>query len=386
MSIREWSLLLAILLSSCSGSVDTTIKETNYQTIFSSLLQECIDHSFMSVPGVTMTIKSPLLEETWSGAAGFSDMEQKTKAKTTHPFRIASVTKTFVAAAILRLHELDSLSIDDSIVLHIGEPFISILRSDGYQPEKMLVKHCLNHTSGLFDYAQGSSDYLTEMIKDPKRRWTRLDQLKGAMQWGDKLGEPGEQTTYCDTGYILLGLIIEKFYDGDLAKGLRQLLKFEALGLKNTWLETLEPHPNAGQFMVHRYHGKYETTDWDASIDLYGGGGLASTTGDLADFFYAIFNHEIYDNPQTIDLMLTLPDYKSAEDNNITNQIKYYNYGLWTVNAFGEQVYVHTGFWCTTTIYVPAYQASIAVNATRGTTDRLIKKVLLVLKQLKENK
>ena len=382
---KSWPLLLVILLSACSGSVDTSLKQANYQTIFSSLLQECIDDSFESVPGVTMTIKSPLLERTWSGGAGFSEQDRNIPTKPSHPFRIASVTKTFVAAAILRLHEKESLSIDDPISLHIGEPFISILTSDGYRPDEILIKHLLNHTSGLHDYAQGSEEYLKEMIKDPKRRWSRLDQLNGAMQWGDKLGEPGEQTSYCDTGYILLGLIIENFYDGDLALGLRHLLKFDALGLDDTWLETMEAHPNEGQFMVHRYHGKYETTDWDASIDLYGGGGLASTTGDLAEFFYALFNNKIYEKPETIDLMRSVPDFISMKDRNNKNQIAYYNYGFWTVKAFGEEVHMHTGFWCTTMIYVPAYQASISVNATRGTTDRLLKKVLLVMKQLKED-
>jgi len=138
--------------------------------------------------------------------------------------------------------------------------------------------------------------------------------------------------------------------------------------------------------MVHRYHGKYETTDWDPSIDLYGGGGLASTSLDLAIFFYALFNNEIYDNPETIDLMKTAPDLMAKSDRNDTKQIKYYNYGFWTVYAYGEEVHIHTGFWCTTSIYVPAYRASISINATRGTTDRLLKKVLLVLKQLNENK
>jgi len=386
MTKNSWPLILLILLGSCSGSVDTSLKDADYEATFSALLHECVNDSFDAVPGVTMTVRSPLLQETWSGAAGFADMEKNTEANVSYPFRIASVTKTFVAAAILRLQELDSLSIEDPISLHIGKPFTAVLEADGYRPDEILIKHCLNHTSGIFDYAQGSGGYLTEMIKNPTRRWSRMDQVKGAMEWGDKLGEPGEQTTYCDTGYILLGLIIEKFYGGDLAKGLRELLRFEALGLKDTWLETMEVHPNEDQFMVHRYHGAYETTDWDASIDLYGGGGLASTTDDLAEFLYAIFNNGVYENPETIDLMLSIPDYISTEDVNEENRIGYYNYGLWTVEAFGEQVHMHTGFWCTTMIYVPAYQASIAVNATRGTTDRLLKKVLLVLEQLKESK
>ena len=373
--------LIISLVSSCSNSVSTDLDKNEPDKLFSSLLQENIDDSFGSMPGVSIAIHSPLLENNWNGAAGFADDQLNEKLETGQVFRIASVTKTFVAAAILRLHEMDSLSIDQPISDHVDQSIISILESDGYNPEQILIKHCLNHTSGLADYAM-ATEYINEMINDPRRTWTRKQQLEGAMKWGDKLGEPGEQTQYCDTGYIILGAIIEKFFKGDLAKGLRELLKFERLGLKNTWLENLEEHSLDDSNKVHRYHGKFETTEWDASIDLYGGGGLVSNTEDLAIFFFALFNNKIYTDPTTLELMSTVPDYIDEKDGNDRKDIKFYNYGFWTVNIFGNEVFMHNGFWCTTVLYIPKYNTSIAVNATRGTNDRMIKKVLMVLEQL----
>lgn len=50
--------------------------------------------------------------------------------------------------------------------------------------------------------------------------------------------------------------------------------------------------------------------------------------------------------------------------------IEYYNYGFWTIKIFGKKVHMHNGFWATTMLYIPHYQTSIAINATRGKNDR----------------
>jgi len=386
MANRLFTLSIVFLIASCSGSVDTDINTNDPEKIFSLLMQESVDHSFGSMPGVSMTIKSSLLERDWKGASGFANIELNKKLKNDQVFRIASVTKTFVAAAILRLHEMDSISIEEPISKYIGDTFNSILKSDGYDPDKILIKHCLNHTSGLADYIFGSDVYINEIIKNPQRRWTRKDQLEGAMKWCDKLGEPGDQTSYSDTGYILLGAIIENYFEGNLAKGLRELLKFDQLNLNSTWLETLEEHTLENSDKVHRYYGKIETSDWDASMDLYGGGGLVSNTSDLAEFIYALFNNQIYEDSSTIDLMLTIPTYVKEQDRNDQKQIQFYNYGLWTIKAFGRDVHMHAGFWGITLLYIPDFNTSIAVNATRGDNDRMIKKVMMVLEQLNEKK
>jgi len=374
--------LVISLLCACSDSVSTDINENESDKLFSLLLQENIDHSFGSVPGVSMSINSPLLEQKFHGAAGYADLEEKEELSYSQVFRIASVTKTFVATAILRLHEMDSLSIEEPISTYIDESFISILQSDGYDPDRILIKHCLNHTSGLDDYIFVSEDFMNAILKNPDKRWTRKEQVQGAVEWGDKIGEPGAQTKYSDTGYILLGAIIENFYDGDLAKGLRALLNFDGLGLTSTWLETLEAHPLDQSNKVHRYFREIDATDWDASVDLFGGGGLVSNTADLADFMYALFNNGIYEDQSTLNLMLSIPEYVQASDANDQKEIEYYNYGLWTIEVFGNKVHMHNGYWGITMIYIPKYKTSIAVNTTRGNSDRMIKKVLLVLEQL----
>ena len=66
-----------------------------------------------------------------------------------HTFRIASNTKTYVAAAILRLDELDLLSIDDPLALHLTDEQRTLLAGDGYDLQAMTLGQVLSHTSGL---------------------------------------------------------------------------------------------------------------------------------------------------------------------------------------------------------------------------------------------
>ncbi|MGY8915670.1 MAG: serine hydrolase domain-containing protein, partial [Flavobacteriales bacterium] len=288
------------------------------------------------------------------------DSKQKThKLSAKQPFRIASVTKTFVAAAILRLQEEEKLSLEDSIAPYLSDEHLQLLTTDGYDPKAITIKHCLQHRSGLFDYAEGNEFYIDSIIKNPSKKWTRTEQLKFAMDAGDPLGNPGEVYGYSDTGYILLGEIIEKITGKSLAPALRQLLEYNALGLKSTWMEGLEDTPLGISQPVHRYIGEYDATTLDNSIDLYGGGGISSTTKDLAVFFDALFNGQIFKNPETLTIMLEdpgrLPNGAESED---------YRMGLSKEGVMGISGYMHRGFWGTVWIHMPKPNYTIVVNFT----------------------
>ena len=138
------------------------------------------------------------------------------------PVRIASNTKTYVAATVLRLSEEGRLSLDDSIDSYLPGPMVDLLTGDGYRPDQMTLRHLLTHTSGLYDHSD-SQKYGDAIMADPQRRWTRAEQLEAAMEWGDPWGPPGAIYTYCDTGYVLLGAIIEEASGRSLAAAVREL-------------------------------------------------------------------------------------------------------------------------------------------------------------------
>ncbi len=386
--MKRLTIFLVFFLSlvACRDDVDVSSSDVDLETTLELLLNESIDGSFGSIPGVTLSVLSPSLDGgSWTGSVGYDSREKEDELSSDQPFRIASVTKTFVAMSILRLHEMDSLSIDDPIGKFISQEHIDILKKDGYDVNKILIRHCLNHTSGFFDYAANHDAYIDACMKDPSHRWTRTEQLEGAIKWGDKVGEPGELYRYSDTGYVLLGEIIELFYNGDLAKGLRELLSFERLELNHTWLETLEPAPEGLMDPVHRYLGRTDATEFDASIDLYGGGGLVSTCQDLTKFIRALFKHEVFDKEETLELMKTEPQYftsyKPADD----RRHKDYRYGLWQFSIYGEDGYMHGGLWGTHMIYIPTWDISLAANFTAGQNDRLLKKAILAIKNAEKS-
>ncbi len=374
-------LFFFLSLAACRDNVDVSTSEVDIETTLELLLNECVDGTYGSIPGVTLSVLSPSLPNgSWTGSVGYDSREKEDELSRDQPFRIASVTKTFVAMSILRLHEMDSISIDDPVGKFISKEHIDILKEDGYDVNEILIRHCLNHTSGLFDYAANHDAYIDACSKDPKHRWTRTEQLEGAIKWGDKVGAPGELYRYSDTGYILLGEIIELFYNGDLAKGLRELLRFDRLGLNDTWLESLEPAPQNLPDPVHRYLGRLDATEFDASVDLYGGGGLMSTCQDLSRFMKALFNHEVFDKEGTLELMKTKPDYFESYNPSEDRRYKDYRYGLWQVSVYGEEGYMHGGLWGTHMIHVPALDISVTANFTVGRNDRLLKKAILAIK------
>ena len=370
------------MLSACGDNVSTKVGVEESSATFTKLMEEAITISYNHIPGIALSIKSPKLQHGWDGIYGYDSTKKTDTLDVDQPFRIASITKTFVATSILRLHEEGSVSIYDPISKYISPDHISILQKGGYDADKIQIYHCLNHTSGLFDYAMNGSDYGSIVKKSPLKRWTRTEQLQLAMDFGDPAGEPGDKYLYSDTGYILLGEIIESFHEGDLAKGLSELIGFDDLGMKHTWLETLEPEPSNIKSQVKRYFRNDETTTFDASMDLYGGGGLVSTCKDLTIFLQALFNKKIFKQTSTLELMQTkhefASNYKPAED----PRFKDYRLGMWKVNIYGHDAYMHSGLWGTTFIHVLDQNSSYAVNFTRGWSNRLLKKSILLIKNL----
>jgi D-alanyl-D-alanine carboxypeptidase len=131
------------------------------------------------------------------------------------------------------------------------------------------------------------------VFSDIHHRWTRLEQVRFAMDHGDPLFAPGQGYAYSDTDYILLGRIIERVTGLPQATAYRRLLRFHRIGLRHTYFETLEPVPRGTGPRAHQYFGDIDSFDLDASRDLYGGGGYVSTVADQNRFFRALFTGKV---------------------------------------------------------------------------------------------
>ena len=204
--------------------------ECDCQISLEGRFQKALDDQINEmVPGVLAHIESPDRGISWSGASGFSDRDRRTKLNPDQSFRIASVTKTFVAATILRLWEDKKLSLDDPLTMYISDEHVRILSSGGYDTNTITLRHVLTHSSGLYDHAQ-SDEFMKRILGDPAHEWTRTEQIESAIAWGSPVGTAGEKFSYSDTGYILLGEVIENI----TGKSLNDAI-LETLDLRRPW-------------------------------------------------------------------------------------------------------------------------------------------------------
>ena len=368
--------LFTIFIISCHS-----IKYTANQDI-SKDLQILLDSSVTDKNiGILLHVESPHQKLSWSGASGYSNIKDKTKLLNNQCFRIASVTKTFVAASILRLWEEGKLSLDSPISKYISKAHIEILKRGNYDADKMTIRHLLTHSSGLFDHAN-AKQYLEKIIANPTHVWTRTEQLEALVTWGQPVGAVGERFSYSDSGYILLGEILESVAGKSMNDALIDLLNLKKLGIKNTQIEdalNTQKNPNN---RIHQYTDGEDTYNWNASIDLYGGGGLLSTTKDLSLFFNGLFQNKVFKQKATLDSMLAKSTYFLPEKPRMD-----YRKGIYFIKLDETEAWTHAGYWGTQVVYVPQLDATIATNYSNGWRVRghapILEKVIAILQKHK---
>ena len=154
----------------------------------------------------------------FQGGFGLADVKEKTPITLETKFRIGSVTKQFVAAAIMKLSEEGKLAISDPLAKYFP---------DLPNAKEITLKNLLTHTSGLASYTE-RGDFFGGVTKpiEPAA-------LIASMQKDKPEFAPGTKFKYCNSGYFLLGEIVAKVSGQSLADYLRTAL-FEPLGMKDT--------------------------------------------------------------------------------------------------------------------------------------------------------
>ncbi len=208
---------------------------------------------------------------------GYSDVEHSIPITAETNFRIGSITKQFTAAAILKLQENGKLSLDDKLSKFIP---------DYPRGDEVTIHHLLTHTSGIPSYTS-KPDFrktLTFQI-DPLKL---IDSLKN----DTFVFDPGELHIYSNSGYFLLGYIVEKISGKSLQDYLKETF-FDPLDMKDTGIyhRNLKlDHEAAGYSYIHGHVRK--AIDWDMSR-AGGAGALYSTIIDLNKWNEALFNGKV---------------------------------------------------------------------------------------------
>jgi len=147
-------------------------------------------------PAVWLHIQAPRLLLRWQGGTGPAANPAGQPAPS---LRIASNTKTFVAAAVLRLAEDGLLDLHKPLARLSPTATVATLRAAGYDADRLTPRMLLQHTGGLRDYAT-LAVFLDRVSAAPQHRWTRAEQLQLAMNDGPPLSAPGTAFHYSDTG------------------------------------------------------------------------------------------------------------------------------------------------------------------------------------------
>ena len=317
--------------------------------------------------GFILHVEAPDHQISWSGAAGYSNRETKELLEKDQPGQIASITKTFVSATILRLIELGKLDLYQKISSALPKRSLDLLENRGYAIDSLTVAHLLSHRSGIPH--NGTPNWYAKEKNHPKYRWSRDELISDAITTLEK-GKVGS-FNYSDVNFYLLTEIIEEIEETSFYLAMRELLKFEEIGLDHLWFYTLEPNPRTAKERFHQYR---ESRDWISTFDespnwgLWGGSGIVATAEDLAKFCQALASNQIFDKPGTLKLMLTqIGEGKPVQNIGLeANDEQYssqYRMGITQIDGPGFKAIGHDGYWGSLMYHLPDQNASFALFA-----------------------
>ncbi|MEH6580817.1 MAG: serine hydrolase domain-containing protein [Halioglobus sp.] len=289
------------------------------------------------------------------GYEGLADADLNLALGPDTPLRIASVTKTYVAATLLHLAEAQSLSLNSPVEPYLDEAFTVPLRKAGYDLRAIQLHHLLSHTAGLPDHTEHWWYNLRSFLF-PFIEWQPIDTIELAADLGPPLAPPGQLYSYSDTGYVLLGQVIEELSGQALPAAVRTALNYDRLGLTHTWWERWENPPIGTEPRAIQYWHGFNMNRLDASVDLYGGGGLIASVADMGLFYEALFERRVLSDAG-LQQMLAPADLPEGSS---------YRYGIaeWPAEEGLPHRFGHTGFWGTAVIYYPELGVAIAGATT----------------------
>ena len=285
----------------------TELPEELEQKLQTALLQAAQDINSPDI-GVSVGVVTP--DVTWTGATGISNLETQQATQTDDLFNIASISKSYTSAIILKLQEQRKLSLDDTIDNPLPEIAVNITNG-----ENLTIRQILNGTGGLWDYFNGNDEFLSDLIADylsgSNRDWQPEELV--AYAFGKPLfsgGGSSEVWTYTNTGNIIAALIAEEA----TGKPFKEILAEEILSpleLNNTFFTTEDVS------LEQRARGYEDIFTADGTIGadgiledysivnteiVYGAGSIVSSAEDVARFFDSLASGDLLQPESTAEI------------------------------------------------------------------------------------
>jgi len=222
---------------------------------------------------------------------GLADVELDVYANKDTMFRIGSVTKQFTAAAIMRLVEQGKLGLDDDINKHLPAPGFPL------QGNTVTIRQLLTHTSGIPSYTDQD-----EWFKLIPQELTN-DEMLALVKDKPFDFKPGQQHKYNNTGYYLLGMIIEKISGKTYAEHMEAEF-FKPLGLERTCYGFNTPIIKNRAKGYGATNGTIENAPHLGMSQPFAAGSLLSTGEDVVKWSMALASGKIV-KPESFTMMTT---------------------------------------------------------------------------------
>lgn len=342
--------ILGIVVAVACSVSGTAVAATNLKPFDAVAFRRTVEATAkeLLLPGAMVLLRTPQGE--FAFGYGSTELGGTTSPRADTHFRAASNTKTMTAAVIVLLVQEGKLRFDDPVSKYVeGVP----------NEDNITISELLKMRSGLYNYT--SAPELAESLDhDPTRAWTPEELLAIAFRRPPLLA-PGKEYDYCNTNYVLLGLIAEKLEDAPLAKIFQDRL-FGPLGMKHTLLpantSNTIPEPYSHGYLYGS--SSYALVDAPYPADLqaaakagtlkpnddteqnpsyaFAAGGAISTADDLAIWMRALVGGKLFDanyQRQWLD---------SLEPQDPSKPLgQKYGYGISQITFGQSSVYFHGG-------------------------------------------
>jgi CubicO group peptidase (beta-lactamase class C family) len=330
-------LVIFLFLCSCESPQKQATTTSALELKVDSLVQRYLDSA--KIAGVAIAVmkdNQPLLLNSY----GYADLAFDTKMPVNATFEIGSVTKQFTGAAIMQLVEQGKLSLDDDMTKYVA------FDTKG---RKVTVRQLLSHTSGIKGYTE--LQVFGKLAMEKHKRDTLLRVVeKESFDF-----EPGEALIYNNTGFFILGLIIEKVtgqsYEEYVTKNL-----FEKAGMSNSY------YASERTIMKNKAHG-YEMGEKGLVIASYldhtwpyAAGSLGSSVEDLVKWNDALHNGKILSEVGYREFITPV----TLNDGTVTQYAK----GITVTESHGRTMLEHGGGifgYLSENMYYPQDKLSIVV-------------------------
>ncbi len=244
---------------------------------------------------------------------GYANFEWDIKNTAETKFRIGSITKQFTALLILQLAKQNKIQLDAPLATYLPD-----YRQD--IGNKITIRQILNHTSGLSNYTQ-TKTFRSEYSRNPYS----VDEFIKLLCSDDLLFEPGTQFRYSNSGYFILGAVIEKVTQQRYQDVLQENI-FKPLNMHNTGYDS---HAKIINQLASGYSNNldgYTNADYlDMSIP-YAAGSIYSTARDLVKWDQALYTNKLI-NKELKKQMYTVSEQRNYALGWEVNQLDADKYG-----------------------------------------------------------